>query len=188
MSSFCHLAIISPQHSLNSVGERGKTQCNHLLISASLRCLEFHFIILFCVCMSNAAFNKVYGIFLDFKISYKICFYTTKSFFIIHKQEACFKLYPLRFSISNLRQNDASPNECPLGTHFVFMSQNFLSNSAVPPLNFHKTTPTLHTTVCYIITYVLDIIMWQQQCLCMKPPSLKQGNSVSVNITYPFSI
>jgi hypothetical protein len=45
-----------------------------VLILASFDDLEFNFIgTLFCVCMSTVAFNNVSRIFLDFRISNKIC-------------------------------------------------------------------------------------------------------------------
>ena len=59
---------------LHGVGESGQTWRTALLISTSLGSLEVSFIsILFCVYMSADELNNVPGIFLDFKISYKIC-------------------------------------------------------------------------------------------------------------------
>jgi len=84
MSSFCHLVIISYQYILNSVGERGQPRHSHLLILASFDRLELYFInILFCVYVSTVAFNNVSGIFIEFKISNKICLCAIKCFFVI---------------------------------------------------------------------------------------------------------
>jgi hypothetical protein len=53
-----------------------------VLISASFDDLELNFIdILFSVCMSSTAFNNVSGIFLDFRISNKICLRTLPNAF-----------------------------------------------------------------------------------------------------------
>jgi hypothetical protein len=59
---------------MNGVDERGQPWLTTLLISASFDGLELHFInILFRVNVSNMTFNNASGIFLDFKISNKVC-------------------------------------------------------------------------------------------------------------------
>jgi len=93
MSSFSHLVIISYQCILNSVGERGQPRHSHLLILASFDSLELCFInILLCVCVSTVAFNNVSGIFIDFKISNKICLCAIKCFFMISTQQEYFHI------------------------------------------------------------------------------------------------
>jgi hypothetical protein len=81
ISSVFHLVIISPKYIINSIGERQQHWRTPLLISDSVNDLELNFIdILFCVCMSTIAFNNLPRIFLDFRISYKICLYVSNDF------------------------------------------------------------------------------------------------------------
>ena len=62
---------------LKQCSERGQVCRFPLLIPVSIDSLELNVInMLFCVYISSFAFNNVSGIFLDFKMSNKICLCT----------------------------------------------------------------------------------------------------------------